>query len=272
MYWIYTSTLNAEHHTTVLNAHPKLKHIAVLVCDRIIRCLPNENPPIKKQVRAAHILVVRRHITLAWRLCRYTINKKKKKKKKKGHDGQLINDLPEGKYCNFVPYGGDVTELPPTQERQLQFKKVRERQSQFLKRTTFSVVNGELGLDYPVEIYNPLSPSASRVSSLTLRQVLCAMKSCTDKTIPLFKGISIKWVEDIVAVYDISLTHEAQQYFSPPVCVPCDPVRRSDLGLVHTRAFSGALSQSVSLMLELCECAATILIVTTTKKKIFVPH
>ena len=76
------------------------------------------------------------------------------------------------------------------------------------------MINGVLELDYPVEIYDPLSPSASRVLSLTLRQVLCAMKSCTDKTIPLFKGINVKWADDIVAIYDISLTHEAQQFLA----------------------------------------------------------
>jgi len=79
---------------------PKLKRIALAVVDRVIKCFPKEKPPTKKQVRAAHILVARRHITLASRLCRSTFNKKKKKKK---GNGQLVNNLPDGKDCNFVP-------------------------------------------------------------------------------------------------------------------------------------------------------------------------
>ena len=82
-YGIYTSTLNAAYYTTVLNVHPKLKHVALVVCDRVIKCFPKEKPPTKKQVRAAHILVARQHIPLARRLCRSTFNKKKKKKKLK---------------------------------------------------------------------------------------------------------------------------------------------------------------------------------------------
>jgi len=35
------------------------------------------------------------------------------------------------------------------------------------------------------------------------------MNSFTDKTTPLFKGIDVKWADD--AVYDISITHEAQR-------------------------------------------------------------
>ena len=211
LYGIYTPTLNAEHYTTVLNAHPKLRHLAVVVNDRVVKCTPNEKPKYKQQVRAAHILVARRHIILARRLCRSIFNKKKKKK---GPDGQLINDLPDGKDCTFVPYGGDVTEIAPTEERQVKFRKVRARQSQFLARTTSSVVKGVLELDYPVDIFDPLKPSTSSALSLTLRQVLCAMKSCADKTRPLFKGIDVKWGGDIVAVYDISLTHEAQLFLA----------------------------------------------------------
>ena len=132
-----------------------------MVCNRVIKCYPNE----KQTIKTAHILVACRHTILARRLCQSTFNKKKKK----GPDGQLINDLPDGKDCTFDPYGGDVTELAPTQERQWSFRKVRDRQRQFLLRTTFSVVKGVLELDYPVEIYDPLSPSASSALSLTLR-------------------------------------------------------------------------------------------------------
>jgi len=64
LYGIYTSSLNVEHYTTVLNAYPKLRHIAVVVCDRVIKCSPNEKQPVKKQVKAADILVARRHIIL----------------------------------------------------------------------------------------------------------------------------------------------------------------------------------------------------------------
>ena len=76
----------------------------------------------------------------------------------------------------------------------------------------FSVFKGVLERDYPVEIYDPLSPSASRALSLPLHQVLCAMKSCTDKTRPRFMGIDVECAGDIVAVYNNSITHEAQLF------------------------------------------------------------
>ena len=96
----------------------------------------------------------------------------------------------------------------------MSFRKVRAWQRQFLQRTTSSVVKGVLELDYPVDIYDLLTPPASSALSLTLCQVLCAMKSCTDKTKSLFKGIDVKWARDIVAVYDISLMHEAQLFLA----------------------------------------------------------
>jgi len=84
--------------------------------------------------------------------------------------------LLDDKDCNFVSYGGNEKEPALTQEHQMSFKKPRDRQRKFLKRTMYSEVNGVLELVYPVEIYDNLSPSESRMLSLTLRQVLCAMK------------------------------------------------------------------------------------------------
>ena len=49
---LYFHAEPAEHYTTVLDAHPKLKHIALVVVDRVIKCFPKEKPPTKKQVRA----------------------------------------------------------------------------------------------------------------------------------------------------------------------------------------------------------------------------
>jgi len=40
------------------------------------------------------------------------------------------------------------------------------------------------------------------------------MKSCADKTRPLFKGIDVKRGGDIIAIYDISLMHEAQLFLA----------------------------------------------------------
>ena len=124
---------------------------------------------------------------MACRLLRSALNKKKKRT-----NGQIINDLPDGKDCTFVPYGGDDKDQVTTQERQHSFGKVRDRQRQFLKRTTYSDVIGVLELDFPLESYDTLSSSETRTLSLTLRQVLCAMKSYADKTRSIFKGIDVK--------------------------------------------------------------------------------